>query len=167
MAMALSFYIRLSYTSSKKGKGESMSDWSDNLVRERQEKERQEHIANELRLSNRRRVEQNSEPQWQAVRERIYALAEELNASWGEKAVTVVNVTSHEVSISVGDRSVSVTFIPRDQELKVPFYGGGLQLKVNGSDKLMWAAATESNKWWSDDDVARRTVECAWRGRNL
>jgi hypothetical protein len=71
-----------------------MSDWSDKLARERRETQEKEHVNNELRLSNRRKVEQNAESQWQAVRKRINELADELNASWGGNAINAVNVTS-------------------------------------------------------------------------
>jgi hypothetical protein len=144
-----------------------MSDWSDNLVCERREQEEKARINNELLLSNRRKIEQNAESQWQAIRKRIYELADEINASWGAKVVSVVSVTSHECNILVHDRCVVISFIARDHQLSVPFCGAKLELKVNGRDKLMWQSEAESSRWLSDDDVARGTIEYAWRGRNI
>ena len=96
-----------------------MSDWSDNLVRERKAQEEKARIDNELVLSNRRLIERNAESEWQALRKRIYELADDLNNSWGQKSVTVANSTSHECNILVDDRSVKIAFIPRDYQLAV------------------------------------------------
>ena len=87
----------------------------------------------------------------------------ELNQAWGGPAISVENVTSHEVSVLVADKSTLIKFIPRENQLAVPFYGPKLELKVSRPDKLVWQSESESGKAWTDEDVARKTIEWAWR----
>jgi hypothetical protein len=144
-----------------------MSDWSDNLVRERKAQDEQVRIENESRLSNRRKIAENAETEWQAVRKLINSFAEELDASWGSKVANVVNDTSHQCSITVGTHRDVISFIAGDHQLSVPFHGCRLKLQVNSGDKLSWQSESESSRWWDNESVARSTIEFVWRNRNL
>jgi hypothetical protein len=144
-----------------------MSDWSDNLVRERKGQDEKLRIENELRLSNRRKIAEHAETEWQAVRKLLYSFAKELDASWGGPAVSVVNDTSHQCSVMVGEHHQVISFIARDHQLSVPFYGPKLELQVNSRDKLVWQSESDSMRSWDNEGVARNTIECAWRQRNL
>jgi hypothetical protein len=142
------------------------SEWASKLVEQRKAKEEKHRLEEEARITDRKRVIANAESKWQAICKLVHQFGAELDEAWGERAVTVEKPAPNEIKVSVDDHSSMIQFVPRDQMLHVSFYGGDLHLSVNRSYKLVWQASTESSKSWTDEEVARRTVEYAWRPGN-
>jgi hypothetical protein len=142
------------------------SEWADGLVQQRKAKEEKERIQEEARITDRKRVQENGEPKFRNVVKLVYQFGKELDEAWGSHQVTVENISQNDVKVSVNNSVATLRFVPRDQILHVSFYGGELQLSINRNDKLVWQASTESSKSWTDEEVARRTVEYAWRPGN-
>jgi hypothetical protein len=142
------------------------SEWANKLVEQRRAKEEKQRVEEEARITDRKRIIANGESKWQSICKFVYLFAAELDEAWGEHAVTVENRSPNEIRVSVDDHCSTIQFSPRDQTLAVSFYGGGLCLYVNQHDKLVWQASTESMKSWTDEEVARRIVEYAWKPGN-
>jgi hypothetical protein len=142
------------------------SEWANELVRQRKAKEEKRRAEDEARITDRKRIIANAESKWQTICALVHQFGKELDEAWGENAVTVEKPTPNEIKVTANDHTSSILFVPRDQMLHVSFYGGELNLSVNRNDKLVWQASTESNKHWTDEEVAKRAVEYAWKPGN-
>ena len=142
------------------------SEWADELVRQRKEKEEKTRVEEEARITDRKRIQPNDELKWKAIRSFIQELSDELNGAWGSKEVMAVNLSPTTIEVSAAGNNAIVQFIASDQKLKVSFYGAELYLSVNRHDQLVWQSSADRSKSWTDEDVAKRTVEYAWRPGN-
>jgi hypothetical protein len=142
------------------------SEWANKLVEQRKAKEEKQRIQEEARITDRKRIIANGEPKWQAICKFVRQFGAELNQAWGDHAVTVEKTNPNEIRVSVDDHYSTIQFAPRDQTLAVSFYGGELRLAVDKWDKLVWQSSVESSKHWTDEDVAHRTIEYAWKPGN-
>jgi hypothetical protein len=142
------------------------SEWANKLVEQRKAKDEKHRVEEEARITDRKRIIANAESKWQSVCNLIHQFAAELNEAWGEHAVTVEKPGPTAIKVLVDGHSSTIQFVPRDQMLNVSFYGGELHLSVNRYDKLVWQSSAESSKSWTDEEVARRTVEYAWKPGN-
>jgi hypothetical protein len=142
------------------------SEWANKLVEQRKAKEEKLRVEEEARVTDRKRIIDNAESKWQGICKLIHQFAAELNEAWDGQTVTVEKATPNEIKVSVDNHVSAIRFVPRDQKLHVNFYGGELDQSVDRQDKLVWQASTESSKYWTDEDVARRTVEYAWKPGN-
>ncbi len=142
------------------------SQWAEDLVQQRRAKEGKLRLQEEARIIDRKRIQDNAEGMYRNIVRFINAFASELNEAWGDHAVTVANLTANEIEVSSDAGKAKVKLVARDQMLSVSFYGGELRLAVNSSDKLTWQSSAESSKYWTDEEVAKLTVEYAWRPGN-
>ncbi len=142
------------------------SEWADQLVQQRRAKQEQKRIEEETRITDRKRIQTNAEAMWRNIATLVNQFAKDLNEAWGGYEVTVENTAPNEVRVSVDGNIATLKFVPRDQKLHVSFYGGELNLSVDRHDKLVWQSSAESSKSWTDEEVAKRTVEYAWRPGN-
>jgi hypothetical protein len=141
------------------------SEWANELVRQRKAKQEKTRLEEEARITDRKRVQENAEPKWQKIATLVHQFAAELNEAWGSHAITVEKLTPNDIQVSVDNHSATLQFVPRDQNLHVSFYGAELNL-LNRHNELVWQSSADSSKSWTDEEVARRTVEYAWKPGN-
>jgi hypothetical protein len=140
------------------------SGWAQELARNKRAEIEARDAALEQASSDRKRIESRAGDFWADLCQQLEFRVNELNTEWGQARlfVTFKDMTV-EVSTAPDAEPVaaSLQFNPRDFTLRVSFQGAELEVGVSRGN-LVWRSKG-ANEEWSNEDIAKRTVEHVWR----
>ncbi len=140
------------------------SQWADDLVRKKNEREEARQIEDQRVVSDRSIVTNNSPQKWQKICQLLEDGVADLNQANGSK-VLYLESTATQVDIkivSLPNSTNLIKFDGKNHRLKVPFHGCELQLSISQLSELFWKSTCSETDRWTDEAVAKKSIEYAW-----
>jgi hypothetical protein len=140
------------------------SEWAKELARNKRAEIEARDAALQQASSDRKRIENGAGDFWASLCQQLQFRVNELNTEWGQPRLFLTfKDQSAEVSTApdAEPAAASLQFNPHDFTLRVSFQGAELEAAISRG-ALIWRSKG-TNEEWTNESIAKRTVEHVWR----